>query len=320
MNPRGRHVPLAAIRTPAPAPVTAARHQVVIAAAVAAAAAATRFDMAPIVLFRKQFDSDGEATSAAQHLPLVGLRTQVPANSLVIGRYACLPYYGELAADLAEKGSRLINSPSQHSYIANFDYYEHIREHTFPTWFSFQDIPAHLREAPFVVKGRTNSRKLQWASHMFAETFKAAIALSSELANDPLIGPQGLLIRQYVPLETFEVGINGTPITNEWRMFFYKGTLIASGYYWAILDDLSLAEAARSDFEARGVPFAKMVAGILQEHTNFFVIDIARTESGDWRVVEVNDGQQSGLNYFIAADELYRNLAQALAEDVSLAP
>jgi hypothetical protein len=243
-------------------------------------------DRSAVILFRKQFDSDGEAATASRHLPVVDLRSRVPANSLVVGRYSCLPYYGELAADLAVSGSRLINSPAQHSYIANFDYYEDIREYTFPTWFSFQDIPSHLRESPFVVKGRTNSRKLQWKTHMFADNFKAAVTLGSELANDPLIGPQGVLIRQYVPLETLEVGINGTPITNEWRLFFYKGTLLAHGYYWAIIDDLALVESARPDFEARGIPFATMVAGILQEHANFFVIDIARNASGDWRVVE----------------------------------
>jgi hypothetical protein len=274
--------------------------------------------MTPIILFRKQFDSDGEAATAARHLPVVDLRSRVPADSLVIGRYACLPYYSELAADLAEAGSRLLNSPAQHSYIANFDYYADIQEHTFPSWFSFQHIPFELRDSPFVVKGRTNSRKLQWKTPMYAENFRAAVNLGSDLANDPFIGPQGLLIRQYVPLETLEIGINGTPITNEWRLFFYKDTLLAYGYYWAIIDDLALVEAARADFEGRGLPFAKMVAGVLQEHANFFVIDVAKTAAGNWKVVEVNDGQQSGLNYFVQAEELYRNLAQAVARDAGV--
>lgn len=268
---------------------------------------------APVLLFRKQFDAESEAATAERHFPVVGLRAQVPAGSLVVGRYACLPYYAELAADLAENGSRLINSPQQHSYIANFDYYEDIRAHTFPTWFSLQDIPRALRDTPFVVKGRTNSRKLQWLTHMYAENFRAAVMLASDLANDPFIGPQGVIVRQYVPLETLETGINGTPITNEWRLFFYKDTLLATGYYWAIIDDLGQVEAARPDFEARGIPFAKMVASILQERVNFFVLDIARTAEGEWFAVEVNDGQQSGLNHFVSAEELYANLALALA-------
>lgn len=269
--------------------------------------------LSPVVLFRSEFDSDGESATAAAHFPVVGLRSRVPPGSVVIGRYSCLPYYGELAADLAESGSALINSAREHSYIANFDYYDDIREHTFPTWFALQDIPQHLRDGAFVVKGRTNSRKLQWSTHMFAENFRAAVNLSSDLANDPFIGPQGLIFRQYIPLETLEVGINGTPITNEWRLFFYGDTLLAYGYYWAIIDDLALVERARPNFEAKGLPFAKMVAGRLKGNAKFIVIDIARTAAGEWLAVEVNDGQQSGLNYFVSADELYRNLAAALA-------
>lgn len=30
--------------------------------------------------------------------------------------------------------------------------------------------------------------------------------------------------------------------------------------------------------------------------TNFYVVDVAQTESGDWLVVELNEGQMSGLS------------------------
>jgi len=271
--------------------------------------------MHPVVLLRKQFDDGAEAPVAAKHFPVVSLRGEVPPASLVVGRYACLPYYSELAADLALQGSALINSVQQHSYVANFDYYADIRDFTFPTWFALHEIPFELRGGPFVVKGRTNSRKLQWSTHMFAENFQAAVRLSGDLANDPFIGPQGLVFRQYVPLETLEVGLNGTPITNEWRLYFYKDKLLAHGYYWAIIDDLELIEKARPAFESEGLPFAKMVAARLKDKVNFFVLDIARTAAGQWVVVEVNDGQQSGLNYFVQPEELYANLASAISEE-----
>lgn len=268
--------------------------------------------MNPVILFRSQFGEEGEAAIASQHLPLVGLRAAVPKDSLVIGRYACLPYYGELAGDLALNGSRLVNSVDQHAYIASFEYYGDIQPYTFQTWERFSDIPEPLRDKPFVVKGKTNSRKLQWKTHMFAENFRSAINLGAELMNDPFIGPQGLVIREYVPLETFELGLNDVPMTNEWRLFFLGTELLAYGYYWAIIDDLSHIERATPDFLADGLPFAKQVAQILARRTNFFVLDIARTQAGDWKVVEVNDGQQSGVNEFIDMDTLYGNLAGAL--------
>lgn len=266
--------------------------------------------MPPIILFRKQFDSGDELKTAGKYLNLVTQRAHVPPNSLVIGRYACLPYYAELEADLAVNGSRLINSTSEHAYIAGFDYYSDIAEYTFPTWFSFAEVPFSKRDQPLVVKGRTNSRKLQWKTHMYAENFKAAVLLGSELMNDPFIGPQGLIVREYVPLETFEIGINDVPMTNEWRLFFYRDKLLTYGYYWAIIDDLSKVEQATPDFIETGLPFAREVAALIAERTNFFVLDIAKTQEGQWRVVEVNDGQQSGLNGFIEPDDLYAALAR----------
>lgn len=268
--------------------------------------------MQPVILFRSQFGEDGELDIARQHLPVTGLRAAVPAGSLVVGRYSCLPYYSELAADLAVSGSRLINSVAQHAYIATFEYYEDIKPYTFQTWSRFADIPQDLRDKPFVVKGKTNSRKLQWKTHMFAENFRSATNLGAELMNDPFIGPQGLVIREYVPLETFELGLNDVPMTNEWRLFFLGTELLAYGYYWAIIDDLSHIDRATPGFLAEGLPFAKAIAEIVARRTNFFVLDIARTLAGDWKVVEVNDGQQSGVNEFIDMNLLYQNLACAL--------
>ena len=47
------------------------------------------------------------------------------------------------------------------------------------------------------------------------------------------------------------------------------------------------------------------------EQTNFFVMDIARTAEGKWIIIELNDGQQSGLSN-VDPEELYSNLAKAL--------
>jgi hypothetical protein len=46
-------------------------------------------------------------------------------------------------------------------------------------------------------------------------------------------------------------------------------------------------------------------------HANFYVVDVAQTEKGDWIVIELNDGQQSGLsdNSPVA---LYRWLLEAV--------
>jgi len=41
------------------------------------------------------------------------------------------------------------------------------------------------------------------------------------------------------------------------------------------------------------------------------VVDVARTESGEWIVIELNDGQQSGLSDN-DPDQLYSNMKKML--------
>ena len=92
--------------------------------------------MQPIVLFRSyDRDSEKELKVCQEYFPVHRFRSQVPPNSLVIGRYSVLPYYYELEMDLKANGSRLINSHHQHRHIANFDYYQDIIHLTPKTWF-----------------------------------------------------------------------------------------------------------------------------------------------------------------------------------------
>ena len=255
-----------------------------------------------------------ELAVAKQHFPVYRYRAEVPRGSLVVGRYANLPFHGELEQDLRLLGSSLVNSTMQHQYVANFDYYADLQDVTFPTWFRLEDVPAHKRNSAFVVKGRTNSRKQAWATHMHASDFAAAARLSAELLTDALLGPQGLVVREYVPLEVFEVScVNGLPFANEWRLFYYRGRRLAHGYYWSAIDDWSLVRAAEPGFEREGLPFADEVALRLVDKIPFVVIDIARTVEGRWVVVELNDGCQSGLNDSVPAEVLYRNLRAALS-------
>ncbi len=69
--------------------------------------------MTPVILFRKDYSTEEELEVAKQYFPVVEFRSDVPANSLVIGRYSTLPYYAELEYDLWTKGSKLVNTIHQ---------------------------------------------------------------------------------------------------------------------------------------------------------------------------------------------------------------
>ena len=77
--------------------------------------------------------------------------------------------------------------------------------------------------------------------------------------------------------------------------------MIAGGYYW------SIAENIPQELPNEATVLAKNLAQIACKYANFFVLDIAKTQTGEWKLVEINDGCQSGLSC-ISADKLYSNL------------
>lgn len=268
--------------------------------------------MTPIVLYRncQEFhygDVSIEENSIKKFFPLVNYRSQIPDNSLVIGRYSVLPFYKELEDELALKNSKLVNSYSQHNYIADIcNWYEDIKEFTpvtFTTW-------GHINEGKWVVKGKTSSRKHNWNTHMFADGREQLLNVVKNLLDDPLISKDGLVVREYIPLKRIDTGINGLPITKEWRTFFYKDSFLAGSYYWSNFSD-EFKKDNPEEIPADVVDFATKVAKIVSEHTNFFVLDIAEKESGGYVCIEINDGQMSGLSD-VKPDFLYGKLKKAM--------
>lgn len=251
--------------------------------------------------YRESLTPDAELAAASSVLPvsksMVGLK-----NQLVIGRYSVLPFYEDVEHGLALQNSRLVNSLAAHRYIANFEYYEDLEALTPKTYFSLASVPES--GGPFVVKGRTNSRKHQWNTHMFAANKQAAVHIALLLGQDSLIGAQDILVREYTPLVTLETGINGLPFANEHRCFFYKDQLLSTGFYWS-------ESETRGVLTPEGLALAQAAAKLLAPKVNFFAIDVAEKAAGGWTVIEVNDGQMSGLSQN-DPNILYPQLAQTV--------
>jgi glutathione synthase/RimK-type ligase-like ATP-grasp enzyme len=57
----------------------------------------------------------------------------------------------------------------------------------------------------------------------------------------------------------------------------------------------------------------KFLEKTVENAVSFYAIDVAETESGDWVVIEINDGQMSGLSCNSPKD-LYFNLFRAITE------
>jgi len=249
------------------------------------------------ILFRYHHDHQEEFEALKKSGLNVIQNRSLCKNSLVLGRYSVLPYYKELEEDLLNNGCKLINSYEQHSYIANFDYYYDVMEYTFPTWTDLSKAP----DGPFIVKGRTNSRKHRWNSECFAANKRAAAEIAHNLKDDQLIGPQGILYRLYVPLRKLSEGLHGLPFSEEYRFFFLRNQCVGQGFYWSQIDNPPL------DIPHEYIDFSQDIADIISEKVNFFVLDIARKENGELILVEINDGQIGGLS-LIDPNLFYANL------------
>lgn len=258
------------------------------------------------ILYREGFSDQKELDSCKKYFSTYHLRTEIPAKSLVIGRYSVLPYYLELEKDLQNIGSQLINTYQMHRWIADFKYYEKLKEFTPETWW-LQELSQLDYNGPFVVKGVTNSKKQHWNKLMYAPDKTAAIKISSELLKDSLIGSQEIIFRKYYLLKTFEEGINGLPFSNEWRLFFYKDQLLSYGYYWSIAENLLEPEKLPQE----ALKTAQKIANIAANYVNFFVLDIAETLDGNWILIELNDGQMAGLSEN-DPEKLYKKLSEII--------
>jgi len=264
----------------------------------------------PIIYFRGSLAEEDEKAAAAQYFSIVERRTAVPAGSLIIPRYSALPFNEELEDDVRALGSQLINTHAEHVYVANLrNWYYHLADYTPRTWFALDQVPD---KGPFVLKGATNSKKHFWTSHMYAEDKREAVDVFTRLAGDGYVGNQPIYVREYVPLRKFcdSISGQGPPVTEEYRFFVLDGEVLCGGFYWSgYLDDIE--EEVSADFVPRD--FLQKVIGQVSQYVRFFVVDVARTAKGDWLVIELNDGQQSGLSA-IEPNDLYRSLDKKLRE------
>lgn len=260
------------------------------------------------ILYRNIADWSLEESAAKTYFKCIRHRAKMSFGNLIIPRYSSLPYYRELEEEALVSGAKLINSYNQHIYVADLkNWYYDLKDYTPKTWLRLEDIP---ETGPFVLKGETNSRKNWWKTHMFAENKRQAINVQSNLISDSLIGEQDIYIREYIPLYTYFEGIQGQPITKEFRFFVAFGEIISGGFYWSnYVSDIE----EKIDIDEVPTTFLSNIVDKVKDRINFFVMDVAQTKSGDWVLIELNDGTMSGISEN-DPDTLYKNLKTVCEE------
>jgi len=266
--------------------------------------------MDSVILFRKSLAEEDEIECAKKYFNVVESRMSIPSGTLVIPRYSSLPFYKELVEDCNILGAQLSNSLNQYQYIANLrNWYEDLKKFTPRTWFSLEESIAQQEcVGSFVLKGNINSRKQLWRTHMYALNKSDIMRVYLNLQDDSLIGEQDICVREFEKFKSYGQQINGMPIIKEFRFFVWDKTILSGGYYWSNFPEV--VEKYRPDYQ-EAIPFVNKIIDIVNCYARFYVIDVGQREDGQYRLIELNDGQMAGLSC-ISPDELYKNLRQVL--------
>ncbi len=198
---------------------------------------------------------------------------------------------------LEEQGIILINTPEQYE-----------RYHTLPGWYdTFKDETAesvwedkgtiesalHLTlglKGSYIVKDYVKSRKHEWYDACFIKNIadtsdvKRVVENFIERQGKDLLG--GVVYRKFVTLK--QIGYHeksGMPISEEYRVFVYAGRVMVIENYWQ-KDNVTKI----NDDE-----FLWIFELIEKIRSNFVTIDLARRDDGKLIVMELGDGQVSGL-------------------------
>lgn len=215
-------------------------------------------------------------------------------------------------------GALLINSPDDYRFCHELpQWYPNLKGSTPESvWFEpneklgfeLRSMTAEVRDklgnGPYVVKDYVKSRKHEWDTACYIPDIGKLVEVTRaflELQGDDLNG--GLVYRKYVPLR--RVGTHpksGAPIFNEVRVWFLAGIAIANHAYWGPSEGGEDIERPRGQFFT-GEPVS----------SNFYTMDLAQLEDGNWVIIELGDGQVSGLPEHVSALVLYDALRKRFA-------
>jgi hypothetical protein len=224
------------------------------------------------------------------------------------GWMMCGELYGQLHRSMVELGFRPVTDPDQYAeahYLPNA--YPHLLGDTAESvwitgrniddaWNAYQQLSAH----DCLVKDFVKSAKHRWVEACFipagTERGRFEEIMAAFLQARGNLFEKGIVFRRFHLLVELERDLRGQPVNEEYRMFFWGGRLLAA------------APAVREPGPLVQLPRWQELVRRFRSH--FMTMDVARTATGDWLVIEVGDGGVSGLPFSIEAAEFFQSMAR----------
>ena len=213
--------------------------------------------------------------------------------------------YQKLYSELFAKHYLLFNDVEQYVQCHHFpEYYKYISEYTSKAWWSntWSEHPYSKREEEaFWHPVRNMLGDINSIGDIIIKDYVKSekgnpdlFILNKKLTNDEFnervhkfVEARGKLFNEGIVFKKVEALKRYEDKTNEWRMFFLNGELMMLGQ--------------NSDAPARdiGIPSSKIMLECTKiakkVNSNFCTIDIAEKEDGEWMILELGDGQVSGM-------------------------
>lgn len=198
---------------------------------------------------------------------------------------------------LLERGIQLINTPKEYAkYHLLPGWYKDFESSTpFSIWGESKNIEDALRltdglEGAFIIKDYVKSRKHEWYDACFIKDIRDKE--NTERVINNFINRQSSNLEGGVVLRKFEslksIGNHkdsGMPISEEYRIFVFKGEILIADNYWNDSGELNITEDEYT-----------LIESIISEiESSFITIDLARKTDGNLIIMEMGDGQVSGL-------------------------
>lgn len=198
---------------------------------------------------------------------------------------------------LLERGIQLINTPKEYAkyHLLPGWYKDFESSIPFSIWSESKNIEDALRltdglEGAFIIKDYVKSRKHEWYDACFIKDIRDKE--NTERVINNFINRQGSNLEGGVVLRKFEslrsIGNHkdsGMPISEEYRIFVFKGEVLIADNYWNDSGELNITEDEYTLIESI----------ISKIESSFITIDLARKTDGNLIVMEMGDGQVSGL-------------------------
>ncbi len=223
-------------------------------------------------------------------------------------------HYEKLYLALKQKNISLVNSTEQYTnchYLPNS--YDIIKDMTpISIWFSVDQFYNNFESVceklsifngnPIMVKDYVKSRKHEWNDACYIHSSNDEIEIKRVTNNFVTRQAEdlnvGLVFREFIELEFLtNHSKSNMPLTKEYRIFVLNKKPISIFKYWD-----------EGEYSSEVIPVDGYREIIDNINSNFFTIDIAKQKKGGWIIIEVGDGQVSGLPDNANIKEFYEGI------------